>query len=178
MHRVCTASLVLGRLGLLGLLGTGVACGPTKAEIQRERLTVEASSQTEEIQLRIADYAREFDACPGGSSGSTPITPPLAVPCAQGRYKLCVPGGSGPSAYPWSAWAEPAGWRDMTYVPVGPHAYHYRYAWSSTDDSCQFTVQAFGDLDDDGMFSTYTRVGRVKDGDLELREPEVTAPEE
>ena len=43
------------------------------------------------------------------------------------------------------------------------HYFHYNFIWNNdTSDPygrCQFTVQAFGDLDDDGVFSTFERSG-------------------
>jgi type IV pilus assembly protein PilA len=41
-----------------------------------------------------------------------------------------------------------------------PHYFHYDFRWASVGEgACQFTAQAFGDLDGDGIYSTYERAG-------------------
>lgn len=51
-------------------------------------------------------------------------------------------------------------WVALGFSMADPHAYHYAVEWSESADSCRFTVQAFGDLDGDGVYSTFTRAWR------------------
>jgi hypothetical protein len=55
-----------------------------------------------------------------------------------------------------------AGWKALNLDTKLPHRFHYRYVASEVEapeGRCVFTVQAFGDLDDDGIFSTFERSG-------------------
>lgn len=102
--------------------------------------------------------------CPGASgqpSVDTGMTPPETVSCARDVDQRCVPGGSGPGGYPVDAWRHPT-WVALGIHVAVPHQFHYRFVAGPVEgqpDTCAFTTQAFGDLDDDGTWSTYERSG-------------------
>jgi hypothetical protein len=80
---------------------------------------------------------------------STEPTPPLGACCASGRSS-CVPDPA--------LWAsEP--WRSLEFSVDEPHGYSYQYLVASDDMS--FTVKAFGDLDCDGVYSTFFAIGEI-----------------
>lgn len=101
--------------------------------------------------------------CPGGgpTSGEAGITPPLSVDCNDGPGGRCVPGSSGPGGYPAAAWDDLV-WKGLGFSLGDPHYFHYNFRYDNDPrgyGSCRFTAQAFADLDDDGVFSTYELVG-------------------
>jgi hypothetical protein len=49
-----------------------------------------------------------------------------------------------------------------------PHYYAYQYESSGVQASSVFTAYAFGDLDGDSTYSTFSRVGSI-DGNNEVR---------
>ena len=102
---------------------------------------------------------------PGKLQGSSGITPPLSVNCNDGPGGRCVPAtGSdlGPGYYDVSLWTDNPVWAGLNFVQEQAHYYHYNFVYSNAATGfgeCMFTAQAFGDLDDDGVFSTYERSG-------------------
>ena len=59
-------------------------------------------------------------------------------------------------ATPWLQ----VGWQELGFQPDGPHNYRYRFESSGLGDSAQFTASAFGDLDCDGVQSTFQITAR------------------
>ncbi|MCA9705022.1 MAG: hypothetical protein KDK70_04120 [Myxococcales bacterium] len=105
--------------------------------------------------------------CPNDSRevGSAGITPPLSVNCNEGPGGRCVPVAgtpTGPGEYSMSLWTDNPVWNGLNFQMEQGHYFHYDFQWNNGTTgfgSCQFTAQAFGDLDDDGVFSTYERTG-------------------
>jgi len=112
--------------------------------------------------------------CPsdGRALGSAGITPPLDLRCAEGPQGMCVPVSGqprGPGEYSMNQWIRNPVWQEMNFVKESPHAFHYDFRWHNTEEregTCQFTVQVFGDLDDDGLFSTFERSGAADNNGL------------
>ena len=97
----------------------------------------------------------------GGEAG---ITPNLALNCNDGPGGRCVPtqGGGGPADYEIDLWGDNNVWNGLNFQQEQGHYFHYNYVASNADSGygeCQFTAQAFGDLDNDATFSTYERSG-------------------
>lgn len=95
----------------------------------------------------------------GGEAGFTP-----AVNCNLGPGGRCVPseGGAGPGYYSIEEWASNRMWNALSFSMEQSHYFHYNYVSSNSNTgfgTCQFTAQAFGDLDDDGDYSTFERSG-------------------
>ncbi len=105
--------------------------------------------------------------CPndGRLKGESGITPPLSVNCNEGPGGRCVPVAGtprGPGEYSMSQWTDSPVWNGLNFQQEQGHAFHYNFVWENTDHgfgTCQFTAQAFADLDDDGVFSTFERAG-------------------
>lgn len=109
--------------------------------------------------------------CPsdGRPEGETGITPPLDVACAKAPGGKCTPGGSGEGGYDPKLWRESNVWSQLGFELQDPHYFHYNFKWkndASGQGSCQFTAQAFGDLDADGVYSTYEHVGSSIAGEV------------
>ena len=105
--------------------------------------------------------------CPnnGKLEGESGITPPLSFDCNQGPGGRCVPtvgGGGSPGYYEMTAWLDNDVWNGLNFQIEQAHFFHYNFKYKNTDGgfgTCQFTAQAFADLDGDGVFSTYERAG-------------------
>lgn len=89
---------------------------------------------------------------------------PAAVPdCNVGPGGRCVPGGGGNAgSYPMTEWTDNNVWNGLNFQQEQAHYFHYNFRAANVltgFGSCQFTAQAFADLDDDDIFSTYERTG-------------------
>lgn len=97
----------------------------------------------------------------GGEAG---ITPAINIDCNVGPGGKCVPatGGGGAGYYPIEDWNNNPVWNGMNFLQEQAHFFHYNFkAVNNTQGygQCQFTAQAFADLDADLVFSTYERSG-------------------
>jgi prepilin-type N-terminal cleavage/methylation domain-containing protein len=92
------------------------------------------------------------------------ITPDLGTNCNLGPGGRCVPaeGGGGAGYYDMGLWTNNAVWSGLNFQQEQAHFFHYNFRASNSGvgyGACQFSAQAFGDLDDDGVYSTYERSG-------------------
>jgi type IV pilus assembly protein PilA len=109
--------------------------------------------------------------CPhmvGQETGATQaqITPAIAVDCNAGPGGRCVPtpgGGGGTGYYDMTEWSDNNVWNGLNFQQEQAHYFHYNFVANNVGTgfgTCQFTAQAFGDLDGDTtLFSTYERSG-------------------
>lgn len=100
---------------------------------------------------------------PDGQS-NTGITPPIGFDCNLGPGGRCVPVvGAGPAGYyELDLWTDNEQWNALNFQQEQAHYFHYNFRASNNSaaggfGTCQFTAQAFADLDDDDLFSTYER---------------------
>ncbi len=99
------------------------------------------------------------------SGKADPLYTPNAVNCNDGPGGHCVPGvgGTGPGAYDLSEWSNNRVWNDLNFQQEQAHFFHYNFVAANGDTTgygnCMFTAQAFGDLDNDGVLSTFERSG-------------------
>lgn len=110
--------------------------------------------------------ARATHLCPtpiaspaGGEAGLTPT-----IDCNLGPGGRCVPSGapSGAGYYDIREWTDNPVWAGMNFVQEQGHYFHYNFRATNTltgFGDCQFTAGAYGDLDADGVFSTFERSG-------------------
>jgi len=107
--------------------------------------------------------------CPHQSGEATgasqaQVTPNMGIDCNEGPGGRCVPaqGGGGPGYYEMTQWTNNPVWSGLNFQQEQAHFFHYNFVASNTGTgygACQFSAQAFGDLDDDDVFSTYERSG-------------------
>ncbi len=113
----------------------------------------------------VAEMAAHMCPNDGKPKGESGITPPLSVDCNQGPGGRCVPtvgGAGGPGHYDIELWTDNAVWNGLNFQQEQGHHFHYNFKWDNSGTgfgACQFTAQAFGDLDGDGIFSTFERAG-------------------
>ncbi len=103
---------------------------------------------------------------PGEATGASEaqITPALALDCNLGPGGRCVPavGGGGAGYYDFTQWSDNAVWNSLNFQLEQAHFFHYNFLASNSGTGfgqCQFTAQAFADLDHDGLYSTFERAG-------------------
>ena len=102
-------------------------------------------------------------ATPTGPTNSG-MTPVLTLDCNAGPGGRCVPavGGGGPGYYAMSFWEDNNTWNGLSFQQEQGHYFHYKFLAvnaASGFGNCQFTSQAFGNLDGDDTYSTYERSG-------------------
>jgi type IV pilus assembly protein PilA len=97
----------------------------------------------------------------GGEAG---LTPDLSCNCNEGPGGRCIPapeGGAG-GYYDIDLWNNNVIWNGLNFMLEQAHFFHYNFVALNEIAGygrCQFSVQAFADLDDDGVFSTFERSG-------------------
>ncbi len=76
----------------------------------------------------------------------------------------------GPSAqrFPASSsqWTSDPRWAAIGFSIDGPHYYQYQVTTSGSGTAATFTVTAVGDLDGDGIYSTFSRSASVSNGEV------------
>lgn len=105
--------------------------------------------------------------CPndGRASGTAGVTLPLSVDCSAGPGGHRLPkvgGGKEPGDYDMRLWLENPVWNSLNFQMEQARVFHYDFKWTNSGTgfgNCQLTAQAFGDLDGDGVWSTYERSG-------------------
>ncbi len=98
------------------------------------------------------------------TKGEAKLTPRLKKHCADGPGGRCLPGvgAKGKGKYDMTFWTNNTVWNGLNFQMEQAHFYHYNFVYENDTNgygACQFTVQAFGDLDDDGVYSTFERTG-------------------
>ncbi len=174
-------------VAILGILA--VVAVPALQKYMRRAKTAEAKTQLAKIYDAASSYFKSEHAergatgfigqggqvetlashrCPhptgqpqGGEAG---ITPPLDLNCNEGPGGRCIPaaGGGGAGYYDIALWNNNAVWNGLNYMQEQGHYFHFNFIAVNTTEgygACQFTAQAFADLDDDQIFSTYERSG-------------------
>jgi len=96
--------------------------------------------------------------------GEATITPELGLNCNLGPGGRCVPaaGGGGAGYYDIALWNDNPVWNGLNFMQEQAHYFHYNFLALNEITGygrCQFTAQAFADLDDDAIFSTFERSG-------------------
>jgi prepilin-type N-terminal cleavage/methylation domain-containing protein len=91
-------------------------------------------------------------------------TPELSLNCNDGPGGRCVPAVAGAAPYyDMTVWTNNRVWNSLNFQQEQGHFFHYGFVGQNTITgfgSCQFTAQAFGDLDNDtAVYSTYERSG-------------------
>ena len=62
-------------------------------------------------------------------------------------------------------WITIRAWGELEFDIDEKHRFHYQFDSSGTGDDAQFTASAFGDIDCDGVYSTWVRFGKVSGGE-------------
>ena len=95
---------------------------------------------------------------PGDGLASATPTPEGQVTCINGTGGRCSP----VKDYKISEWNDNRTWNGLQFVQEQPHYGRYNFVYNNAGTgygTCQYTAQAFGDLDGDQVYSTYERSG-------------------
>lgn len=155
--------VIVAVIGIGGIFFLGICAAiaiPAMTKYMRRSKTSEARVNIAKMFNAVSEYYVENGKCPDyeGPEGVAGVTPPLSVNCNGGQGGKCSTGGGGGS-YPASAWSDNPVWSAINFETGGPHYFHYDLRWKEDKGGCQFTAQAFGDLDDDQVYSTFERAG-------------------
>jgi type II secretory pathway pseudopilin PulG len=142
------AAMGMMQFGALALVGI-----PALVEYIDKAKASEAVDETQAI-LAAALAVRERNGNCSALLGKAGPTPPLEVACHAREGGRCRLGDAG---YPATAWTDDPRWAAIGWQPKQGHRFHYAFEASMKGDECTLAVEAFGDLDGDGEFSTYTR---------------------
>ncbi len=149
---------------VVAMMGIGAAIAiPALSKYMRRSKTAEAKTNLARMFDAFSAYYQRKKRCPKRGDNQVGITPPLALNCNDGPGGRCVPTAtaSAPAEYDAAAWTEDPVWSGIEFAVEEAHYFHYAIKWNQGKGSCQFTAQAFGDLDDDGVFSTFERAARA-----------------
>ncbi|HVI03335.1 MAG TPA: hypothetical protein VM869_31780 [Enhygromyxa sp.] len=140
---------------------------PAFGEYVAKAKTSEAARETQAM-LSAALAVRERTGSCESLLGEAGPTPPLSISCHAGDGGRCRPteGQSArPGEYPRTAWSEDPIWSAIDYRPdregTGSHRYHYALTTELVQGQCRVRARALGDLDGDGVFSTYEREATI-----------------
>ena len=146
-------SRALAIFGALVVVGLVAAIAIPKAVERRRRAeTAEAARMLYSLELNSSSYAEANLASAVGAlrfPASAPLTPAHTA-CQGGERTKHVPTPE--------MWNHPT-WRALNFIVDYPSLYQYEYL----SDGKSFTARAVGDLNCDGVFSTFERVGRIDD---------------
>ena len=138
---------------------------PAFVKYIRKSKTVEATESLDKIKMGAKQYYvmdhydRNGILMKKAFPPSAPLTP-AKVPC---KKKVTTPVAA------WKAW-EP-----MHFALTEPHYYAYSFTSAGTGTAATFTAKAHGDLDCDGVLSTYEIRGSVnQQGDVQVVGPIIT----
>ena len=95
-----------------------------------------------------------------------PVVPPRQFPIGAPRTPPAVPAGRR-TVDVRGTWQHPT-WQALDYTIDGPHYFAYEYDSAGVGAGASFTARAFGDLDGNGVFSTYERAAHVDEHDAVL----------
>lgn len=129
---------------------------PAFMKYQRRAKTVEATINVRKLfDSAISAYTLS-DLAPDGTPQPRRFPPTVALtparsPCDLGADKL-VPGPD--------TWSHPT-WQALNFAIDDPHYYRYEFISEGQGRSARFTARALGDLDCDGVLSTFERVGHI-----------------
>lgn len=156
---VLVVVLVLALPGILGVFAVLGVYGVRKYILNAK--SAEARNGVAMIAKRAAEqYEETHRVCPSASRA----VPPVAAQIASRKYMSTT-----------SEWEGDEGWACLRFAMTTPQYYQYRYEATETG----FRASAHGDLDGDGILSTFALTGQVVDGKLVIA-PSIdeTNPEE
>lgn len=137
---ICCAGLSFVTTGILAAIAVPAFIGYV-----RRSKTAEATTNAHLIQQGVTRYYEQ--------NGQLPPAIPLTPAAPPGDVKD-----------PWPTDA-PSGWQDVGFAPND--LLYYAYEYSPSPDGQRYSVRALGDLDADGVLSTFELTGEVVDGQLQ-----------
>lgn len=123
--------------------------------------TSEARTQVEKMYSGARIYFMDPHAKPGSIQNLQPQFPDGTPPTPAAS--CCAAGGKcAPSQADWQT----PSWMALQFHMSDPHFYQYQFLSKGIATTAEFTARAYGDLDCDGQYSTFSMFGRVQDGSV------------
>jgi type IV pilus assembly protein PilA len=143
-------------LALIGILAA-VAIPAFMKYIRRSKTTEATMNIRKMYDSSVAYYEAEHSD-PSGTILARQFPAPVSIvpttPCCSGAGGKCVPSAVA------SQWKN-ATWTALNFSVDDPFYFSYLYQSTGTEKASTFQAFAHGDLDCDGVFSTYERSGSV-----------------
>ena len=141
-------------VNVLPIVAAAIAI-PSSIKARRRAKTTEAIDQIDKIYKGATVYFQDPKNDPAQPDQRLPCQFPESIPCTPAKSPCDYPGGKYPASATkgqWDAWAP------LSFEMTEPHYYQYCFESSGTGSSAAFTVSAIGDLDCDGIKSTFRRM--------------------
>jgi len=124
--------------------------------VRRSKTTEAAVNLRRIFDASVAYYQRDHSVREGDT---LPRQFPATVSLTPGGA-FCGPRAEGGRWLPrGEIWEQPT-WQALSFALTQHHFYAYEFISAGLDGEARFTTRAIGDLDCDGVFSTFERVGR------------------
>jgi type IV pilus assembly protein PilA len=142
-------------VAILGILAA-VAIPAFLKYIKRSKTTEATMNVRKLYDSSVTYFAAEHTSASGGivSAQFPATTGPLPLLATIGDVKV--------TTLP-STWDADGTWNSLQFSVSDPSYFAYQYDSAGTTNAATFTATAFGNLDGDAVFSTFTRVGSVVD---------------
>jgi type IV pilus assembly protein PilA len=150
---IAGAALAASTVGILAAIAI-----PAFIKYLRKAKTVEATEGLDKIKVGAKSYfqADHYDAqgnlLPKQFPKSVGWTP--SIPCCK------QPGGKNKCAAKSAQWNHNT-WRSLMFQIVDSHYYQFRFQSSGIGKKARYVIEARGDLDCDGIYSSYKLIGKV-----------------
>jgi hypothetical protein len=132
---------------LIGLMAA-VAI-PSFTKYQKKAKSTEAVVNVKKIFMGAQAYYEETGAFPPNPAQAGAV-PALGSCCSSGGK--CAPNPT--------LWTDST-WQALKFSMDDPHVYYYEYKTAGTGKDATFSVDAYGDLDCNGVYSTFEMIGSV-----------------
>lgn len=150
-----------------------VSCddGPSNpfSEYRAKSMATEALVTLPALQDEASRYVMEERLGPDGLTVETGKLPPSVGPTPAVGSCCKLPNGT---CDPGDAFSSSEAWQAYLFEPSGP----IRYSYEAKSEGDRITIRAIGDLDCDGVFSTYESIGQLDSGALKFGEMTKTRP--
>jgi hypothetical protein len=133
-------------IALLAALALASGCKEA-AESLKKGKKMESTMEIQRIMEGARSYHAELGAIPEPSVGPTP---PLGACCETGGK--CAPDQT--------LWRDPT-WGALQFAMYDPHYFSYEYKVDRQGDKATISALAYGDVDCDGTYSTYSVAAEV-----------------
>jgi type IV pilus assembly protein PilA len=155
-HSLARGFTILEVMIVVAVLGVLAAVAvPAFVRYSRRAKTTEAVDKLAHLYRMSAAYW----AADGSTRLSTAAAAARSFPASTGPTPADVPAGTRVVDAP-GTWSSPT-WQALNFSITDPHYFSYEYASEGSNASAAFTARALGDLDGNGVYSTFERAGTV-----------------
>lgn len=167
---VPTIAIVLGVVFFGGTCLLGVAAAVAIPAFKRFQMRAKSAEATSNLAMMFSGVRTRYEMGRDRGIPGLGRFPALLLPPTAMRTPMEVPRGTRVTDPP-GTWRGPT-WESISFALLDPHYFSYEYV---NFGNGSFAVRAYGDLDGDGVLSTYERRGRVNaQGEVESEPMQIT----